>query len=192
MSSLSAPLLQAGMNALKAGRTQEAVTRLQQAANADPSCYEAWAYLGAAHTQLHDYENARQEFGRALQLRPESAKAWYNLGVAHHRAGDEDAARTCYESAIERDPGYTAARDALARIASQPVTMSSLSSPGGAVRLSGAHTEALDEQAAERPAGHALTPQEIARLSTPQGQFHMMGAQAGDVADEGEEEPRAS
>jgi tetratricopeptide (TPR) repeat protein len=181
LNALSAPLLQAGMNAMKARRLQEAIGAFQQAAKVDPESSEAWSYLGAAYSQAADYESARQAFGRAIQLKPQSAKCWFNLGVAHQMAGDAESARTCFQSALDRDPSYAAAHDALIKLTPKTMTMADLASPGGAVRLPGAHTVESHESG---PIGAkpALTAQEMARLSTPQGQFHMMGAQATDAA----------
>jgi len=191
MSALAAPLRQAGLNALKAGRLQEAITALLKAAEADPNSFETWSYLGAAYSRLSDYVNARTAFGRAIQINTESARAWYNLGVAHQMAGDEDSARTCYQRAVGLDPSYDAARDALVKLTPQPKSMSELASVGGAVRLPGAHRDAL-EDAAPGEQKHVMTPQELARLATPEGGFHMSGAQATDLGDEDAQGPSHS
>jgi tetratricopeptide (TPR) repeat protein len=191
MSALAAPLRQAGLNALKAGRLQEAITALLQAAEADPESFETWSYLGAAYSRLSDYVNARTAFGRAIQINNASPRAWYNLGVAHQMAGDEDSARTCYERAVGLDPSYEAAIDALAKLTPQPKTMSELASVGGTVRLPGAHRDAL-EDAAPGEKKHVLTPQELAKLATPEGSFHMSGAQATELGDDDAPHPKHS
>src|SRR5262245_14805784 len=106
MSALTAALQQAGMNAMKAGHLQEAVSVLQQAAAADPNAALTFAYLGVAYSQMSDYESARHAFGRAVQIEPQSARARFNLGVAHKMAGDIEAARTCFDCALQFDPHY--------------------------------------------------------------------------------------
>lgn len=182
MSALAAPLRQAGLNALKAGRMQEAIEALLKAAEADPESFETWSYMGAAYSRLADYENARKAFGRAIQINVNSPRAWYNLGVAHQMAGDEDAARTCYDRAVQLDPGYSTAREAKDKLTPKPRSMSELASVGGAVRLPGAQREALEDAEPSEPKRH-LTPQELAKLATPDGSFHMPGAQATELTD---------
>lgn len=188
MSALAGPLRQAGLQALKDGRLQQAVELLLQAAEKDPESFETYSYLGAAYSRLGDYERARKAFGRAIQINVQSPRGWYNLGVAHQMAGDPDAARTCYERALALDPSYAAASEALAKLPPKVVSMSDLASVGGKVRLPGAHAQTLEDQSAEDAAAKpSLTPQDIARLATPDGSFHMPGAQASHIADEEKE-----
>lgn len=192
MSAIANALRQAGINALKAGRLEEAIRSLQQAADHDPETYETFAYLGAAYARLGDYERSRRAFGRAVQIQPRSAKARYNLGSAHQMAGDTEAARVCFEATLALDPNYTAAREALDKLPPKVVNLWELASPGGAVRLPGAHRAEMqpsDEAGAEP---QALTPEEIARLAAPQGHLHLMGAQASEpdhAAHDGEHQP---
>lgn len=185
MSALAAPLRQAGVQALKEGRLQDAVEALLKAAEADPESFDTYSYLGAAYSRLGDFERARKAFGRAIQLNVQSARGWYNLGVSHQMAGDPDAARTCYERALALEPNYEAAKNALERLPVKEVSISELASAGGKVRLPGAHAETIgDTPVAEMQPGRSLTPQEIARLATPEGEFHMPGAQATHLGDE--------
>jgi tetratricopeptide (TPR) repeat protein len=183
MSALAAPLRQAGLNALKAGKLQEAIANLLKAAQADTESFETYSYLGAAYSRLGDFESARKAFGRAIQLQPTSARAWYNLGVAHQMAQDLDSARTCFENAVKHDPSHEQAQEALAKLAPKPMSMSELASVGGSVRLPGAHMDSSAQEAPEHPT-HVLTPQELARLATPDGSFHMPGAQATELGEE--------
>lgn len=183
MNALAAPLRQAGLTALKAGRLQEAITSLLKSAQADPESFETYSYLGAAYSRLGDFESARKAFGRAIQINPTSGRAWYNLGVSHQMAGDEESARTCFENAVKHDPNHAQAAEALAKLAPKPMSMSELASVGGSVRLPGAHRDAMEEEEAHEPK-RALTAQELARLATPEGSFHMSGAQATELEEE--------
>lgn len=187
MSALAGPLRQAGVQALKEGRVQDAVQALLKAAEADPESFDTYSYLGAAYSRLGDYERARKAFGRAIQINVQSPRGWYNLGVAHQMAGDTDAARTCYERALALDANYEAPREALAKLPVQPVSMSELASVGGKVRLPGAHAETLADAAPQASESPALTPQELARLATPEGEFHMPGAQSSTLGDQGQQ-----
>jgi tetratricopeptide (TPR) repeat protein len=186
MSALAAALRQTGIAALKEGRLADAVEALIKAAEADPNSFESWSYLGAAYSRMNDYERARKAFGHAIQINHESPRAWYNLGVAHQMAGDPDSARTCYERAIALDPNYEAAHQALEKLKPKAVSMSELASGGGKIRLPGAHDETLEEHAppVQTEQTHHLTPQELAKLATPDGSFHMPGAQATELGDE--------
>ena len=183
MSALAAPLRQAGLAALKAGRLHEAVTNLLKAAQADPNSFETYSYLGAAYSRAGDFESARKAFGRAIQIDPKSPRAWYNLGVAHQMAEDLESARTCFENAVKYDPGHEQARAALEKLTPRPMSMSELASVGGAVRLPGAHRAEVEGTAVAEPA-RELTPQDLARLATPEGSFHMPGAQASEIGEE--------
>jgi tetratricopeptide (TPR) repeat protein len=179
MNTQASILRQAGLNALKAGRLQEAIAALHQSVGADPECFETWSFLGAAYSRQGDFDTARRAFGRAVQIDPRSPKARFNLGISHQMAGDEEAARCCFETALQLDPDYTHAREALGKLPPRAVSMADLAAPGGAVRLPGAHAETPGEAEAQAE-HHALTPEEIARLAMPQGHLHMMGAQSGE------------
>jgi hypothetical protein len=68
--------LQAGINALKAGRRDEAVSFLTEAAKENRDDELVWLYLGAA---LEDPQRKRQAFERALKLNPDNEKAKLEL-----------------------------------------------------------------------------------------------------------------
>jgi tetratricopeptide (TPR) repeat protein len=188
MSAFSASLHQAGVQALKAGRLQEALADFQNAVKSDPDCYESWTYLGMAASKMGDFDLALRAFGNSIRIHPESAKARYNMACAQQMAGDLDAARVCLEGALALDPDYAAAREALEKIPKpREMTMSELAGGGTHVRLPGAHRAEVGDDASVTdhgiPVSH-LTPQEIARLAVPEGgHIHMMGAQATDVED---------
>lgn len=185
MSALAAPLRQAGVQALKEGRLQDAIEALLKAAEADPENFDTYSYLGAAYSKLGDYERARKAFGRAIQINVQSARGWYNLGVAHQMAGDPDAARTCYERALALNPEYEAPREALEKLPTKELSMSELASVGGKVRLPGAHAESLGDQDYEQATpSRPLTPEEIARLASPEGEIRMTGPQATGLSDQ--------
>lgn len=176
MSTAGTPFRHTGLQALEAGKLTEAKGALQQSLRLDPTSFEAWCYLGAACSGLDEHDNARKAFGRALQLRGDDPGVWYNLGVVHHRAGDDDAAKTCFHTSLERDPGYSRARKALEALDPHVMTMSELAGGGGHVRLPGAHSEQIADEAPVA-GGHALSAAEMARLATPEGDMHVPGAE---------------
>lgn len=192
----SSVLLQNGVNALRNGDLPQAIQLLRQAVEADPTSADAWTYLGAAYSRSSDIENARIAFGRAIQYNPTSAKARFNMGVLQQMAGDTEAARICYQGALDLDPGYEAARKALSLLPPRVVPMSQLSAPIGQVNIpkvastpevAGADADAATkaEAAPAAPAApRRLSLREIADLSKPQGDLHIMGGQASE-ADKG-------
>jgi tetratricopeptide (TPR) repeat protein len=189
MNAQVAALQTAGVNALKAGRADDAVKSLQMAAGMDPQNYDTYAFLGAAYARQNNSESSRRAFGKAVQLKPDSAKARFNLGMAHEKCGNLDAARVCYEAAVNMDASYAQAQQALDRMpkpkAPGEIHMSELAAPGGAIHMVGAQANYEEED--EKPAfvASSMTPEEIARLSMPgDGHLHIMGAQATDYGEE--------
>ena len=155
MSALSAPLQRAGLDAMKAGRLQEAIQYLTQAKNVEPDAPETYTYLGVAYTQLGDWDGANHAFGHAVELEPNSAKARFNLGKVFLLEGQTDGARFCFKKALELDPTYAQAHEAL----------EGLPAPTGA--------------AAGGDEPHSLTAAEVGALSAPSVKhMHLHGAQA--------------
>lgn len=176
MATAGTPFRHTGLQALEAGKLTEAKGALQQSLRLDPTSFEAWCYLGAACSRLDEHDNARKAFGRALQLRADDPSVWYNLGVVQHRAGDDAAAKTCFHSALERNAKYAPAQQALEALDPHIPTMSELAGGGGHVRLAGAHSESMGDEAPVA-GGHTLTAAELARLATPEGDMHVPGAE---------------
>jgi len=180
MSILSAALRQAGIDALKSGRLDEAIRDLEQAMASDSESPDICSYLGAAYSQKGDFDHARRAFGRAVQLQPQSAKARFNLGMAHKMAGDVEAARFCYTSALEINPEYSHARESLAELPARDldtINIGALSAPSAKIHVHGAHGESV-EYHDDAPAAHELSQAEVAALSTPtSGHLHLVGAQ---------------
>jgi tetratricopeptide (TPR) repeat protein len=85
-----------------------------------------------------------------VELEPNSPKARFNLGKVFQMEGQLEGARFCYSKAVELDPNYAQAREALAALPAPTV--------------------------AEEP--HSLSPAEVAALSAPSTKhMHLHGAQ---------------
>jgi tetratricopeptide (TPR) repeat protein len=182
MNPQSGALKQAGFNALKAGRLEEAAQAFQQAAGMDANDYDTYAYLGAVYARQKNFESSRRSFGRAVQLNPGSAKARFNLASAHQMAGDNNAARACFQAALDVDPEYAQAKEALLKLPVEEVRMSDLARPGGQMHLSGAQAaEFTDEEPSDEVS--SLTPQQIAMLNAPGGSIHLAGGHMYDETD---------
>ncbi|UCH34686.1 MAG: tetratricopeptide repeat protein [Armatimonadota bacterium] len=104
-----------GIEAFRQGRVDDAIRLLSQAVSDDPRDHRAYAVLGAAHVQRKEYEQAIAAFENARTIRPDAAHIHYNLGLAYQRAGRADDAVPAFQAALEVDPTYEKAKDALNR-----------------------------------------------------------------------------
>lgn len=118
-----------GINAFRAGKVEDAIRLLNQAVGEDPRDYGAHAVLGAALVQRGDYARAVDAFERARSIRPDLAHIHYNLGLALQKAGRAQEAVAAFRAALEVDPSYEKAKDALDRAAAAQ-TVRQVSAPG--------------------------------------------------------------
>ncbi len=100
------PLLNEAEARLAAEDLDGAVVVLQQAVAAAPSSALAHSKLGVAFVHRRQWEDARGEFSRAIQLDPRYAPAHSNLGNVYREQGRLDEAIACYQKAIAIDPDY--------------------------------------------------------------------------------------
>jgi len=106
-----------GIRLLKAGRIEEAIRVLEKMREkVDDSA--VYSYLGAAYDQKGDKLNAIHAFEESLRLN-ESPKAYYNLAVIYESVGRIDEAVREYRMALELDPNYARAAQALERLHNQ-------------------------------------------------------------------------
>lgn len=114
-SSSGASLKQEGLRLLKAGQVDGAIETLKRAAQADPEDAQVHCYLGAAYNQRHDKLHAIAEFEECLRLE-ETPKAYYNLGQIYESVHRVDEAVRQYRMAVELDPDYVPASQALEKL----------------------------------------------------------------------------
>jgi tetratricopeptide (TPR) repeat protein len=74
-------VLRQGNTLLQEGQYEEARREFLRATHEYPRSAEAFALLGIAEIQLHDYGRAEATFQHALELDPNSVEALYNFGV---------------------------------------------------------------------------------------------------------------
>ncbi|HEX8749139.1 MAG TPA: tetratricopeptide repeat protein [Pyrinomonadaceae bacterium] len=84
-----------GRTLLAAGRINEAIAALSQAASLDPSLSEAHNLLGVAFDRKGMNERARESYERAVKAEPEDAQTLNNLGYSFYLNGN-------YRAAIDR------------------------------------------------------------------------------------------
>ncbi|AHH95776.1 tetratricopeptide repeat protein [Kutzneria albida] len=97
-------------------RYREAVTEYQAALAADPDLEFAQLGLGDAYYMLGEYRMAIAHFTESIAIRP-TPQAFRFLGDAILRGqSDPHRAKQCYEQALELDPNYGGARNALRQV----------------------------------------------------------------------------
>src|SRR6266404_869842 len=75
-----------------------------------PADAESHAARAEILQQVEDYEQARDEFGRAVQLRPRDYYLWMLLGVTRDQNQDQTGALRALEQAVALAPSYAQPR----------------------------------------------------------------------------------
>jgi tetratricopeptide (TPR) repeat protein len=89
---------------LKAGRLEEAIGPLSDAARIVPNSAAVFNDLGMAYLFTRRLPEAITALRRSIALRPTSARTHYNLGLALEQAGDQEAAIASHRRATELAP----------------------------------------------------------------------------------------
>lgn len=105
-----------GVDAFKAGEIDKAIRELEASTQLDNRNYKAFAYLGAAYAAASRYNAAIGAFKVSAQLNPCVASIHYNIGQAYEASGIPLEAEWEYERALQIDPKYTKAAEALAQL----------------------------------------------------------------------------
>ncbi len=103
-----------GLRLLKAGQLNDAIKVLEKVREKVDDA-SVCSYLGAAYDQKGDRVNAIHAFEESLRL-SETPKAYYNLAVVYESVGRIDEAVREYRMAVELDPNYKPAADAIERL----------------------------------------------------------------------------
>ena len=108
--------LEQGLAAFKAGDIDTAVTELEAATREDHTSFRAFSYLGAAYAAKGKYNAAIGAFKNAEQINPNIASIHYNIAQAYEAGGVWAEAEYEYQKALEIDPAYARAQEALASL----------------------------------------------------------------------------
>ncbi len=108
--------LETGRERLKEGLIDEAISDLENAISSEPNNPHANMLLGVAYCQKKDFQTAVRFLSNAQQIDPNNPIIAFNLGVAHQSLGNNDQARASYQAAIQLDPSYQKARQALEQL----------------------------------------------------------------------------
>ncbi|MEA4901132.1 tetratricopeptide repeat protein [Desulfitobacterium sp.] len=93
-----------------------AITTLQKAIELAPKSYEAHYYLGLSYQRNGKLDQALEELFLADKLHPGSTKIIYDIGQLHEKMGSLEEAKKDYQDALNFDPQYTLAQEALSRL----------------------------------------------------------------------------
>ncbi|MCA1596031.1 MAG: hypothetical protein LC772_06365, partial [Chloroflexi bacterium] len=112
---------------LGAGQVPEAIALLQASAGENDA--EAQSLLGAALGMAGDNAGSIARLERATQIDPQQPSYQFNLGCALEKAGEQGRAMAAYQAALQSNPGYTKAREALDRLGVPAAGMSAAAAP---------------------------------------------------------------
>ncbi len=108
------------------GNWEAAASQFRQVLTERPDDAKSWQHLvdvlslwGEELVKAGDFERAAARFREAVVYRPKDAGLRMSLGAALARMGRMGEARTEFEAAVRIDPGFQAARRALAAMESQ-------------------------------------------------------------------------
>lgn len=105
-----------GVEAFKSGNVDKAVELLEAATQSDHTNYKALCFLGAAYAAKDRYNAAIGAFKTAEQIAPGVASIHYNIAQAYEASGILDEAEYEYGRALEINPEYPRAKEALAKV----------------------------------------------------------------------------
>jgi arylsulfatase A-like enzyme/Tfp pilus assembly protein PilF len=100
----------------KAQQWAEAFAEFERAVALNGRDPRARAGLASAAMRTNNLDTARQQFEAMIELRHQVAPAHYNLGVIAARGGDRVEAMRRYKLALQADPAFKPAADALAKL----------------------------------------------------------------------------
>lgn len=101
----------------RAGRDDEAIAALREAARLEPALAAAHYNLGVVLARRGDRDEAIAAFENALRAWPEDPDAHYALGVLLAERGEREPAATHLREALRLRPAFAEAQEALRRLA---------------------------------------------------------------------------
>lgn len=94
----------------------DALEAFSQAAKLAPRDYKNFLMMGVIYNKQGNYKSAITALNRANQENPGSADVIYQIGISAEKTGDKEGAKQLYQTALNYDPKYQDAKDALARL----------------------------------------------------------------------------
>lgn len=97
-------------------KTDIAISTFQKAIELNPKSHEAHYYLGLTYQTNEKYDLALEELELADRLNPGSTQIIFDIGQVREKLGRIDQAKNDYISALQYDPNFTKAQEALNRL----------------------------------------------------------------------------
>lgn len=155
-------LISEGVQLLKDGKLDEAIAKLKEAVDLDPSSVQAHAYLGAAYARDGQGPASVEQFQAAVDLDPDNPVHTFNLGQAFEVAGSKPRAMQLYEKALALDPKYSKAQQRLDALTGKNKPSAAPAAPPAAVPAAPAQaaapTTSIPTVGAPRPAPPPAAP----------------------------------
>ncbi len=108
------------------GKDSTALACYQRIKKIDPHNALAWNNSGWIRLEhFHDYEQAKRDFSKAIDIETNYADAWYNRGVAMERTNELDSAAANYQICLSIQPAHTLAAEAVDRLVKKGVRIKS-------------------------------------------------------------------
>jgi len=98
-----------GLDAMKAGRNDEAITAFTQVTAQAPTCSDCFYNLGVAYTNNKDYEKAEAAYKKVVELKPDSTDAWTGLANIYNAQKKFDLAAEASANAAKYSGGAAGA-----------------------------------------------------------------------------------
>jgi len=95
----------AAMEAMKAGRHDEAIAKFNEVLAKVPGCADCYYNLGVAYTNKQDYAQAETAFKKVIELKPDSADAYTGLAGLYNAQKKFDLAAEASAKASEFSGG---------------------------------------------------------------------------------------
>jgi lipoprotein NlpI len=101
-------LLKEASEAIRAGRTEEALALATRATSNYPTNGDAWFLRGVLHERLGKHTNAVADYDQALKFKPRTATIFQHRGVEHFRLGNFDKSVADFDHFLELSPQQAA------------------------------------------------------------------------------------
>lgn len=92
-----------GLSMIKSGHRRDGVARIEKAAELGNSG-DAYMLAGATRLDINDYDPARSDLEKALQLNPKMAGLQTLVGMARDKTGDQKEAEPAFRQALQENP----------------------------------------------------------------------------------------
>ena len=93
--------LTAGEEAFKAGKSDEAIAKFNEALTVVPTCHACYYYIGAAHAQKQQWAEAEAAFKKSLEVKADFPEAYSGLASVYNSQKRFDEAAAASAKAAE-------------------------------------------------------------------------------------------